>query len=109
MSATGSGTVTPLRIAAASDLQLALPRLIDRFQAQTGTASMPVFLASGKLAEQIKQGAPFDVFMAANESFVRELADGGFVRPESVHAYALDPWSWRCIVSLVTRFARWTI
>jgi molybdate transport system substrate-binding protein len=50
--------------------------------------STPVFLASGKLAEQIKQGAPFDVFMAANESFIRDLADGGFIRPESVHPYA---------------------
>ena len=82
------GSATPLRIAAASDLQMALPRLLDRFQARTGTASTPVFSASGKLAEQIKQGAPFDVFMAANESFVRDLADGGLIRPESVHPYA---------------------
>ena len=29
---------TPLRIAAASDLQAALPRLADRFQARTGIA-----------------------------------------------------------------------
>ncbi len=83
-----AGSATPLRIAAASDLQLALPRLLDRFQDRMGTASTPVFLASGKLAEQIKQGAPFDVFMAANESFVRDLADGGFIHPESVQPYA---------------------
>ncbi len=86
-SAKESGSGIPLRIAAASDLQLALPKLLDRFQAGTGIVLTPVFLASGKLAEQIKQGAPFDVFMAANESFVRDLADGGFIRPESVHPY----------------------
>ncbi len=78
-----------LRLAAASDLQLALPRLLERFQARTGIAtSPPVFQASGQLAEQIKQGAPFDVFLAANEAFVRDLAGGGFIRPESVHPYA---------------------
>ena len=48
----------------------------------------PTFGASGQLAEQIKAGAPFDVFLAANQTFVEDLAAGGFVRPESVRAYA---------------------
>jgi molybdate transport system substrate-binding protein len=78
-----------LRLAAASDLQLVLPKLLDRFQARTSIAtSPPVFLASGQLAQQIRQGAPFDVFLAANESFVRDLAEGGLIRQESVHPYA---------------------
>jgi molybdate transport system substrate-binding protein len=85
------GTPTPaapLRIAAASDLQLALPKLRDPFQARTGIVTELVFGASGRLAEQIKAGAPFDVFLAANQAFVRDLADGGFVKQESVHSYA---------------------
>jgi molybdate transport system substrate-binding protein len=78
-----------VRLAAASDLQLVLPKLLDRFQARTGIAtSPPVFLASGQLAQQIAQGAPFDIFLAANESFVRDLAAGGLIVPESVHPYA---------------------
>jgi molybdate transport system substrate-binding protein len=77
-----------LRIAAASDLQAALPKLGDAFQARSGIVIAPSFLSSGVLAQQIKQGAPYDVFLAANESFVRDLARGGFIRPESVHAYA---------------------
>jgi molybdate transport system substrate-binding protein len=48
----------------------------------------PVFQASGQLAEQIKQGAPFDVFFSANEAFVRGLAQEGLIRPDSVHVYA---------------------
>jgi molybdate transport system substrate-binding protein len=75
-------------VAAASDLQTVLPRISERFQARTGIATSFTFGASGQLAEQIKQGAPFDVFLAANESFVRDLAGGGFIRPDSVHAYA---------------------
>lgn len=82
------GPAAPLRIAAASDLQSALPKLKDAFQARTGIATELSFGASGRLAEQIKAGAPFDVFLSANQAFVRDLAEGGFVNAESVHAYA---------------------
>jgi len=90
LSSLGCGTRTsvPLRIAAASDLQMALPRLADRFQAKTGIATTLTFGASGQLSEQIKGGAPFDVFLAANESFVRDLAGLGLIKPDSVHRYA---------------------
>ena len=78
----------PLRIAAASDLQHALPRLAERFKQRTGTMSTLTLDASGRLAEQIKAGAPFDVFLAANVKFVSELAAAGLVLPESVQPYA---------------------
>jgi len=78
----------PLRIAAASDLQTALPVLGERFTKQTGIALSLTFGASGQLTEQIRAGAPFDVFLAANQSFVKQLADEGDVRPDSVHPYA---------------------
>jgi molybdate transport system substrate-binding protein len=77
-----------LRVAAASDLQAALPKLAERFRARNGIAITPTFQSSGVLTQQIKQGAPFDVFLAANEAFVSDLAGGGFIRPESAHAYA---------------------
>ncbi len=76
-----------LQIAAASDLQAALPRLEDRFRAKSGVAITSTFLSSGLLAQQIKQGAPYDVFLSANEAFVRDLAQGGSIRPESVRVY----------------------
>jgi molybdate transport system substrate-binding protein len=78
----------PLRIAAASDLQHVLPRLAQRFQEQTQTNTTLTLDASGRLAEQIKAGAPFDVFMAANERFVRDLADAALIDPGSVETYA---------------------
>jgi len=84
----GDRSATPIRIAAASDLQSALPKLADRFQAKTGIATTLTFGASGQLAEQIKNGAPFDVFLAANEAFVRDLAGHGLIKPDSVHPYA---------------------
>jgi len=78
----------PLRIAAASDLQAVLPGLADRFQARTGLATSLIFGASGQLAQQIKGGAPFDVFLAANRGYVRELVDGGLILADSAHPYA---------------------
>jgi molybdate transport system substrate-binding protein len=81
-------TAQPLRIAAASDLQSALPELANQFQSRTGIAVTLTFGASGQLSEQIKAGAPFDVFMAANESFVRDLSEHGLITPQSVHPYA---------------------
>ncbi len=84
-----SHTVPPdLRVAAASDLQSVLPELTQRFRLRTGILTSITFGASGQLAEQIKQGAPFDVFLSADENFVRDLARGGYVRSNSVHRYA---------------------
>ncbi len=78
----------PLRVAAAADLQRVLPRLIERFEKQTAIISTLTIDASGRLAEQIKAGAPFDVFLSANVKFVSELADAGLVELESVRPYA---------------------
>jgi molybdate transport system substrate-binding protein len=77
-----------LRVAAASDLQGVLPKLTERFAAATGITVTPVIGASGQLAQQIRQGAPFDVFLSANMAFVRDLAKAGLIDPDSVRAYA---------------------
>ena len=53
----GDRKSAPLRIAAASDLQSALPKLADRFQAKTGIEITLTFGASGQLSEQIKNGS----------------------------------------------------
>ena len=75
---------TVLRVAAASDLQGVLPAIAGRFTAATGITVTPVFGASGQLAHQVRQGAPFDVFLSANIAYVRDLADAGQVRADSV-------------------------
>ncbi len=81
-------TPAPLYIAAASDLTLALPRLIERFEAETQLKATPVMGVSGQLASQIKEGAPYDVFMAADQAYVADLARTGAVVESSVKPYA---------------------
>jgi molybdate transport system substrate-binding protein len=44
--------------------------------------------ASGVLSQQIQNGAPYDVFLSANESFVAKLASSAKVVPASVAVYA---------------------
>ncbi len=84
-----STSETPkIRVAAASDLQAALPILAIAFRQAHEIEVVPVYGASGQLAEQIRQGAPFDVFLSANQSFIQRLADDGQVRPDSVQPYA---------------------
>jgi molybdate transport system substrate-binding protein len=75
-------------VAAASDLQGALPALTERFTAGTGIRVTPIVGASGQLAQQIRQGAPFDVFLSANMTFVRDLAREALIEPDSVRFYA---------------------
>lgn len=70
----------PGRIAAASDLQFALPEVADLFQRRTSQRVELNFGSSGNFARQIQQGAPLDLFFSADESFVLQLADAGLTR-----------------------------
>ena len=74
-------------MAAASDLQAALPVLAERFRQAHGIEIIPVFGSSGQLAQQIEQGAPYDVFLSANKAFVERLASKGAVKADSVTPY----------------------
>jgi molybdate transport system substrate-binding protein len=67
-------------VAAASDLQFALEAIAQTFTAETGERVTLVFGSSGNLARQAMNGAPFDLFLSADESFVEMLADAGYAR-----------------------------
>jgi molybdate transport system substrate-binding protein len=67
-------------IAAASDLQFALEAIAQAFTGETGERVTLVFGSSGNLARQAMNGAPFELFLSADEAFVDRLADGGYAR-----------------------------
>ena len=83
-----TASAEPPLIAAAASLRAAMPTLISTFQEAGGRSVRTSFGASGTLARQIAQGAPFDVFLSANETFVFDLAEAGHV-PDPGHIYAL--------------------
>lgn len=77
-----AGTEEPPTIAAASDLQFALTEIAAAFAAETGRTVKLTFGSSGNFARQIRQGAPFQVVLAADESYVLDLAKDGFLRDD---------------------------
>jgi molybdate transport system substrate-binding protein len=67
-------------VAAASDLQFALEGISQAFTAETGERVTLVFGSSGNLVRQAMSGAPFELFLSADEAFVDMLADSGHTR-----------------------------
>jgi molybdate transport system substrate-binding protein len=70
----------PPIVAAASDLKFAVTEIAARFEAETGRKVHLNFGSSGNFARQVRQGAPFELFMSADEVYVFDLADAGFTR-----------------------------
>lgn len=77
------GADTPV-IAAAASLQFVLREIAAAFEAETGQAVRLSFGSSGNLARQIRQGAPFELFLSADETYVLDLARDRFTRDEGV-------------------------
>jgi molybdate transport system substrate-binding protein len=67
-------------VAAASDLKFALEEVAAQFERRTGQRLRLVFGSSGTFYTQLLQGAPFGMFMSADEEFVFKLADAGLTR-----------------------------
>ena len=86
---TPSATAT-LTVAAASDLSTVAPELQHRFESQNPNIRIRfVNGSSAMLAQQIANGAPFDVFLSANEAFVDQLARSSRILPATTRVYAV--------------------
>lgn len=83
-SAASDGASTPPAIAAASSLNPALTEVAEAFARQYGSQVRLSYGASGNIARQIMQGAPFELFMSADEEHVLTVVQGGFTRGEEV-------------------------
>ena len=77
-----------LRIAAAADLQPLLPQLLAGFEHQTGIHAEASYQSSATLATQIINGAPFDLFLAADLSFPQRVIDAGRAEQTTPVPYA---------------------
>lgn len=79
---------TEILVAAASDLAPAFEELGRHFEQQTGVKVTFSFGSTGTLAKQIENGAPIDLFAAANVEFVDQLEREGLIFPETKALYA---------------------
>lgn len=80
----------PLTIAAASDLTYVIDELGAAFRKEAPQAELKVSLgASGNFFAQIKNGAPFQVFMAADLRYPGQLAQEGAADGSTLVTYAV--------------------
>jgi molybdate transport system substrate-binding protein len=68
---------SPLRVAAAADLEPVLPPILADFQRATGIHTEVTYQASAMLTTEIENGAPFDLFLSADLSYPKRLIDDG--------------------------------
>ena len=71
-------------IAAAADLKVALTEAAGAFTEKTGQTVKLSFGSSGNFARQITQGAAFELFLSADEKYVRLLAQRGLTEGNGV-------------------------
>ena len=67
----------PAPVAAAADLAFALPEIAAAFTRDTGREVKLSFGSSGNFARQIAEGAPFELFLSADERYVERLRGEG--------------------------------
>ena len=77
-----------LIVAAASNLTDAFAEVGPRFTGETGIRVVFSFGATADLARQIENGAPFDVFAAADTEHVEQLERKGLLAPGTRAVYA---------------------
>jgi molybdate transport system substrate-binding protein len=67
-----------LKVAVAANLQAVIKVLGQDFKQKTGITIEPIVGSSGNLTTQIKNGAPYDVFLSADMGFPETIFKEGF-------------------------------
>ena len=79
---------TTIKVAAASDLQPVMPAFAYAYEKKTGVKLSVSFGSSATLAEQIVNGAPFDVFLGADFVFPEKVVAAGLAATPAPLRYA---------------------
>lgn len=77
-----------ISVAVAANVQFAMKELAVQFERETGIRVETILSSSGKLAAQIRQGAPYDLFISADLKYPSYLyEEGKAVEPPKTYAY----------------------
>jgi molybdate transport system substrate-binding protein len=78
-----------LAVAAAADLNFAITDVAAQFETKTGTKVNVTYGSSGNFFAQLKNGAPFDLFLSADIDYARKLDEAGLGEPGTLYLYAI--------------------
>jgi len=70
-------------------MNAALPQIVEAYTKETGQAVKISFGSSGNLTNQIRNGAPFDIFFSADEDYPRQLIAEGLAEKDTLYCYAV--------------------
>ncbi|WP_252314764.1 molybdate ABC transporter substrate-binding protein [Sinobaca sp. H24] len=88
MQQTGEETVE-INVGAAADLYHAFTVIGEDFEEETGINVTFSFGSTGQMTQQIEQGASYDLFAAAHESYIDRLIEAEAVEEDTKRQYAL--------------------
>jgi molybdate transport system substrate-binding protein len=83
LAAPGVASAAEITVFAASSLKTALDKIAADWEKSTGNKVAISYDSSAKLARQIQQGAPADLFISASKEWMDTLADAKLIKPES--------------------------
>ena len=88
MTSCKSGKEDNLMIATAANMQFVMQELTKSFTQDTGVKCEIIISSSGKLTAQIKEGAPYDIFVSANMKYPNKLYELGLtVNEPRIYAF----------------------
>lgn len=77
-----------LTVAVTANMKYTFGDLSDKFRRESGIETKGVFGSAGKIVSQVRNGAPFDVFLSADTDFPDALYKDGLATAQSrVYAY----------------------
>jgi molybdate transport system substrate-binding protein len=83
------GQAAQVRVAVAGNFATPMKAILAAFEAHSGHRVVPAFGSTGKLYAQIKNGAPFDAMLAADQRRPRLLEEEGIAVAGSRFTYAI--------------------
>ena len=93
-----------LKVAVATNFLTTADTLVEVFERSTGIEVLLISGSSGQLATQVINGAPYDIFLSADDVNPSKLSSLGFADAQTQLTYALGQlsfiWCWGCRAKL---------